>query len=160
MKENLDEQDTLLPSRVEEELVRAFTRYNAALLTLSWHLAADLKLTLSEVVACEHLRLDGPLTPGEIGERVRLSSGAVTSLLDRLEARGFVKRTPHPSDRRSVLVHYLPQGGPAVGRLYKVLGRLRSAIETLDEPERRGVSAFLTFMAEGFAEAVRAPEEG
>ena len=115
MKKNLDSQDTFQSSNSRSALIDAFTRYNAVLLTLSAHMAADIGLTLSEMVACEHLRLDGPLTPREVGERVRLSSGAVTSLLDRLERRGFVARSPHPSDRRSVLVHYKPQEGRVVG---------------------------------------------
>ena len=33
-----------------------------------------------------------------------LSSAGITSRLDRLERRGYVKRTRHPSDRRGVLV--------------------------------------------------------
>ena len=121
-------------------------------------MAADTGLTLSEMVACEHLRLDGPLTPREVGERVRLSSGAVTSLLDRLERRGFVARSPHPNDRRSVLVHYQPQEGRVVGRLYMVLGHLNTQLEALSEEEKGAVVTFLRAMTGGLTEAVNAPQ--
>lgn len=157
MAKNLNSQDTLQSRNLEFELVEAYTRYNAALVTLIAHVAADTSLTLSETVACEHLRLDGPLTPREVGERVRLSSGAVTPLIDRLAARGFVERKPHPSDRRSVLVHYLPQKQQVVGRMYAVLEYLNTAVATLGESEKETLIRFLTSMTEGLAEAVTAP---
>jgi DNA-binding MarR family transcriptional regulator len=40
-----------------------------------------------------------------IGERLLLTSGSITSLLDTLERRGFVRREPHPDDRRKLLVN-------------------------------------------------------
>jgi DNA-binding MarR family transcriptional regulator len=46
-----------------------------------------------------------PLPPKVIGERLLLTSGSITSLLDTLERRGFVRREPHPVDRRQLLVN-------------------------------------------------------
>ncbi len=46
-----------------------------------------------------------PLPPKMIGERLLLTSGSITSLLDTLERRGFVRREPHPDDRRKLLVN-------------------------------------------------------
>ena len=158
MEKKLDSQDTYQSSDGEDSLIVAFTRYNAMMLTLSAHMAADTNLTLSEMVACEHLRLDGPLTPREVGERVRLSSGAVTALLDRLEGRGFVARSPHPSDRRSVLVHYKPQEQRVVGRLYTLLGHLNTQLNTLSETEKEAVVVFLRAMTDGLTEAVNTPQ--
>ena len=134
-------------------------RYNAALLTMSAHLAADLKLTLSEMVACEHLRLDGPLTPRELGQRVNLSSGAITPLIDRLEARGFAQRKPHPSDRRSVLVSYLPQEMKVVGRMYGVLERFQTHVGDLGDREKAAVSAFLEAMTDIVMEEMIPPKK-
>jgi DNA-binding MarR family transcriptional regulator len=51
--------------------------------------------------------LDGagvPLEPGVIAERLIITSGSTTSLLDTLEKAGFVQRTRHPDDRRKLLV--------------------------------------------------------
>jgi DNA-binding MarR family transcriptional regulator len=39
-----------------------------------------------------------------------LSSAGITSRLDRLEKRGYVKRTRHPNDRRGVLVELTESG--------------------------------------------------
>lgn len=46
----------------------------------------------------------GPMTAGELGRRSGLSSGAVTGLIDRLEARELVFRQADPEDRRKTLV--------------------------------------------------------
>jgi DNA-binding MarR family transcriptional regulator len=53
---------------------------------------------------------DGPLTPNEINVHLHLTSGSVTSLLDRLEQRALVTRGPHPADRRKVLISITDAG--------------------------------------------------
>jgi len=51
------------------------------------------------------LMLDGPLAPSELAARTGLSSGgAITAVIDRLEAAGLVHRTRGEVDRRRVLV--------------------------------------------------------
>lgn len=46
----------------------------------------------------------GPVAPGFMARELRLSSGAVTALIDRIEAKGLVRRRRDPKDRRGVLV--------------------------------------------------------
>ncbi|MEO9227504.1 MAG: MarR family transcriptional regulator [Devosia sp.] len=53
---------------------------------------------------CLSLLWNGPQTASAIARHVRLTPAAVTALIDRLEARGFVRRKPDASDRRKVLV--------------------------------------------------------
>jgi len=50
----------------------------------------------------------GRITAGELARELRLSSGAVTTLVDRLERAGFARRVPHEHDRRSVLIEVTP----------------------------------------------------
>jgi DNA-binding MarR family transcriptional regulator len=45
-----------------------------------------------------------PVSPNTIADRLIISRASVTSLLDSLEKRGYVKRQPHPSDRRMIWV--------------------------------------------------------
>jgi DNA-binding MarR family transcriptional regulator len=52
----------------------------------------------------------GPITAGELGRRVGITSGAVTGVLDRLEGGGWVRRTADPNDRRRVIVELCPLG--------------------------------------------------
>lgn len=45
---------------------------------------------------------------GEVGVRMHITSGSVTSLLDNLEQKGLVERSSDPNDRRRVLVDVTP----------------------------------------------------
>src|SRR5687767_8685259 len=57
-----------------------------------------------EFKAMDHLQEAGELTPGQLADRLALTTGAVTAVIDRLEKLGWAKRAPHPTDRRSVVV--------------------------------------------------------
>jgi DNA-binding MarR family transcriptional regulator len=50
------------------------------------------------------------LPPHVIGQRMLVTRGAVTGLLDALEKRGYARRTPHPRDRRMLLAEVTPAG--------------------------------------------------
>ncbi|MEM6908387.1 MAG: MarR family transcriptional regulator [Pseudomonadota bacterium] len=54
---------------------------------------------------CVHLLVsEGQASPKRIMGQLALTSGSVTTLVDRLEALGWVKRSPDPADRRGVRV--------------------------------------------------------
>jgi DNA-binding MarR family transcriptional regulator len=74
--------------------------------TVMFHavVAAKQGLTATEEKALDLLDRSGPLTAGELARRTGLVPASVTGLIDRLERKGFVRRIPNPSDRRSVLV--------------------------------------------------------
>ena len=50
------------------------------------------------------------LTPGQLLDSMMISTGAVTNRIDRLQQRGFVKRTKRPGDGRQVLVGLTAKG--------------------------------------------------
>ena len=58
-------------------------------------------------------RLDG-VTAGELAREAGLTTGAVTSVIDRLERAGYAKREADPNDRRKVLVRMTPAAFEAV----------------------------------------------
>ena len=47
---------------------------------------------------------EGPITAGELAQAMHLTTGAITSVIDRLEQAGWAKRVRDPEDRRRVLV--------------------------------------------------------
>jgi DNA-binding MarR family transcriptional regulator len=51
-----------------------------------------------------HHRPAGTITAGDLAAAARLTSGAITAVLDRLEERGLVRRVRDTNDRRRVLV--------------------------------------------------------
>jgi DNA-binding MarR family transcriptional regulator len=46
----------------------------------------------------------GQISAGELAERAGLTSGSITAVIDRLEAKGYVRRVADPRDRRKVLL--------------------------------------------------------
>src|SRR5436309_14345205 len=62
------------------------------------------KVCLSDFAVMEMLLHKGPQPVNEIGRRVELTSGAITTAVDRLEQRHLVPREAHPSDRRARIV--------------------------------------------------------
>jgi DNA-binding MarR family transcriptional regulator len=67
--------------------------------------------------------LDGepePLSPHELGERLLVTRGTVTGLLDTLQRRGLVKRVPHPNDRRMLLIELTERGRSVLRKTWAV----------------------------------------
>ena len=49
-------------------------------------------------------RAGQPLGPGELARKLGISSASTTTLLDRLTRSGHVRREPHPTDRRALVI--------------------------------------------------------
>lgn len=78
-----------------------------------------------------------PLPPSVIGERTLVTSGTMTSLLDTLTRRGLVRRTPHPDDRRMLLVDITDAGREVVDVVLPVTHRItREMFAELSETDR------------------------
>ena len=61
---------------------------------------------------------EGPMTASRLAEATGLSAGATTSMIDRLERKGFVRRRRGDGDRRQVMVEFTDEGIRRVGELY------------------------------------------
>src|SRR5947209_5207515 len=63
----------------------------------------------------------GPMTAGQLAEAVRLTTGAITGVLDRLETGGLIRRVRDTQDRRRVIVEITDevarQAAPVYGPL-------------------------------------------
>jgi MarR family 2-MHQ and catechol resistance regulon transcriptional repressor len=71
---------------------------------------SGLGLGLSDFAVLEVLLHKGAQPVNVIGQRVLLTSGSITTAIDRLEARKLVHRTPHPEDGRARLVELTEKG--------------------------------------------------
>jgi DNA-binding MarR family transcriptional regulator len=58
----------------------------------------------------------GALPMARIGDRLQVHPASVTNAVDRLEGQGFVRRTPHPTDRRTTLVELTDDGRAAAAK--------------------------------------------
>jgi MarR family 2-MHQ and catechol resistance regulon transcriptional repressor len=73
---------------------------------------------LSDFGVMELLLHRGPQPVNEIGRRIDLTSGAITTAIDRLEDRGLVRRDAHETDRRARVVCLTPQGKAQATKLF------------------------------------------
>lgn len=64
------------------------------------------------------LQSRGPMTAGQLAEASGLTTGAMTTVLDRLEQAGYARRVRDATDRRRVLVEVTPLTLQRVGSLY------------------------------------------
>jgi DNA-binding MarR family transcriptional regulator len=66
----------------------------------------------------DHLEREGRLTAGELAQATGLTTGAITTAIDRLERAGFAHRVRDPADRRRVYVELERQALATAGDLY------------------------------------------
>lgn len=96
---------------------------------------ADLSAHATEILAI----VEGagePLPPHVIAERLLVTSGTMTSLLDTLERRGLIRRVPHPGDRRKLLVAISEEASTILDRMLpQIHGASRDAFSVLSDEE-------------------------
>ncbi len=107
------------------ELLTALRRFGLENDRLDAMVARRLGAPPVEFKAMDHLQEAGELTPGQLADRLALTSGAVTALIDRLERLGWAQRARHPSDRRSVIVR---KAGGADSEALKLYGPFARAV--------------------------------
>jgi MarR family 2-MHQ and catechol resistance regulon transcriptional repressor len=78
----------------------------------------SLDMCISDFAVLEVLLHKGPQPVGEIGRRIDLTSGSITTAIDRLEERRLVARAAHASDRRARVVHLTPGGKARITRVF------------------------------------------
>jgi len=93
---------------------------------------ADTGLGTTDFAILEALLHKGPMPVNTIGKKLLLTSGSITTAVDRLVAKGYVARNDHPDDRRIRVVELTAAGrdliGPAYARHEKDLEQLVSVL--------------------------------
>ena len=81
-------------------------------------------LTISQHSVLALLRANGEqgLALSEVGELLSLSSPNITNVVDRLEEKGWVRRTLHGRDRRVKIIQLTEQGEELEGRVFELHG--------------------------------------
>ncbi len=109
--------------------------------TLSAHAdrsIAGTGLCLSDFTALEALLHKGPLTIGQIQEKVLLTSGSMTAAIDRLDKLGCVTRESTGADRRARLVRLTDHGRKLIRAAFRRHAKdMEAAVSVLDDAERK-----------------------
>ncbi|WP_051325462.1 MarR family winged helix-turn-helix transcriptional regulator [Glycomyces tenuis] len=94
--------------------------------------AADLTASQAIVIGL----LSEPLPMGDLAAQRHCDPSNITGLVDRLEDKGLVARSPHPTDRRVKRVELTPEGRRRLARFHEELSRV-SCLNDLTADQRR-----------------------
>lgn len=82
------------------------------------------------------------LMPTVLYESAMISSGGMTSRIDRLEKSGLIERRRHPSDRRGILVALTPAGFALIDNMLAVhVANLQRVLAVLNDEEKQQLHA-------------------
>jgi MarR family transcriptional regulator, organic hydroperoxide resistance regulator len=110
---------------------------------------ADLNLSAAEINALANLGEGGTLNIRQLSERTGTRASTLTSLLDRLENRGYLARELDPADRRSFRLPLTKAGQTAAAHVLGAIADLeRSALSRLDATQLAGYHAVITALQE------------
>ena len=105
--------------------------------------AAGHELTFSQYITLKKLA-DGTAGVTDLARAAELNPGAMTRLLDRLEARGLVARVADPSDRRALNIHLTDSGVTIWQDINKCGQRVREqALSGMSDDERSTLTRLL-----------------
>lgn len=94
---------------VFEELIDEVRRSQTATDRFDQAVADALGVNRTDMRIIDVLQRQGQVTAGQLAEATGLTTGAMTTALDRLERIGYARRLRDPEDRRRVLVTVTPQ---------------------------------------------------
>jgi DNA-binding MarR family transcriptional regulator len=118
--------------------------------------AAQLRLSPSDLRCLNLVASEPDMTPSRLAELSGLTAGAITGVLDRLEADGFVRRQPDTSDRRRSAVELDPDRWADVDRAYEPLVRRAATVGRGGEASPRAQERYLAALTQALAdEALR-----
>jgi len=121
--------------------------------SLSEAVAQRIGLNPGDLLAMDLISRTDGVTAGQLADHLRLTSGAITGLIDRLERAGFARRAADPKDRRRVLVVRTPKE-ERIRSLYGPLSAtLRRSAERYSDKELVLLTSFVRQLRAAVAEA-------
>ncbi|ROO52101.1 DNA-binding MarR family transcriptional regulator [Micromonospora sp. Llam0] len=94
-------------------------------------------LTVTQLSALTSLELAGAMTPRELADIERVQPPTMTRIVAKLEERGLVQRTPHPTDGRQVILSATESGRAVIAGFERVRDEwLATRLAALSPAER------------------------
>jgi len=136
------------PVTTADRVVLEIRKFIAAAIFFNTQAADKIGLGLTDLQMMHMLQLYGASTPTRLAALTGLSSGGVTVALDRLEKAGYVRRKPHPGDRRSLLVTLIPARLQKLAGMYEgVESETRRVLTTLPQSDLEAVVRFFAALS-------------
>jgi DNA-binding MarR family transcriptional regulator len=111
--------------------------------------AAKLGLNATDYRCLDVMLRKGQMTAKALAEEVRLTTGAITGIVDHLEKAGYVERLENPADRRSVIIRPLVTQKGLQKKLGEAMVSYRAAMAKLFEKyDADQTAAIVDFLGE------------
>jgi DNA-binding MarR family transcriptional regulator len=104
---------------------------------------AELDLTPVQAHALRRLDPEKPLAMSALAEALYCHASNVTGIVDRLESRGLVERTPGAGDRRVKTLVLTPEGADVRARVIELLSEPPAALASLPASDQRALRDIL-----------------
>lgn len=105
-------------------------------------------LCLSDFGVLEALLHKGPLPVNTLGKSLLISSGSITTAVDRLEQQGLVERKGSPTDRRARIAHLTSKGKKLIEQLFNEhVQDMEQAFASLGREEKNSLEKILKKLA-------------
>lgn len=139
-------------------VMEALRDWAVAFAELNQHLSAWMSLPTSDANALGQIvwAAEGgsPLSPARLGQRIGMTSGATTVLLNRLETAGLVVRTREHTDRRRVTLRPTPAARERTRSFMAVAStEIAGTLRSSSTADLDAAAAFLTRMVHAVGEA-------
>src|SRR5215218_9901157 len=108
--------------------------------------AARIEMTDTDMQVIDILESTGAATAGQLADRMGLTTGTFTAILNRLEKAGLVRRERDPNDGRRVIVRLATRsdGKQEINPLFAFLGKAREEMAAqYDDEQKRFLLEFL-----------------
>lgn len=131
------------------EVFAAMRRLSTEIDALDQRAADYFGINRTDLQLIDVLRSRGPLTASQLARAVGLTSGGLSIALDRLERIGYVRRSQHPDDRRSVLVEATDALAPLEAEMFGSLSqRTRKLLDSYTREQLMTIKHYLEHAAE------------
>lgn len=149
-------------SNEEEHALRLWISLARCYATFSRAVAckvAEYDLTAPQFGVLEALYHLGPLSLGELAEKLLVTGGNITYVMDRLESQGMVARERSGNDRRVVKAHLTTKGRATIEGVFPGhVDFVRSLVEELDLEEQQELRGLLKRLGKSVANGGREEE--
>lgn len=131
-------------AELQKKVFTLTREYGMSSVMLRNAVSRKLGLNITDMECLSLLRIRGLSSPTELAKYTGMTTGAATTMLDRLEKAGFITRKPNPHDRRGVIIEFNAQSTQKMSDVFAgAQTDQKSIIESYSESELQVIIHFL-----------------
>lgn len=143
----------ILPKTEEQQALKLYIKLARATNEVTAFVHRHLQqanLTHSQFAVLEALHHLGPMSQGQLGEKILKSNANLTTVVDSLEKKSLVKRRRPEADRRKVVVHLTTSGRHLIERIFPThVAAVSQRVSVLTRQERQQLELLLEKLGKG-----------